>query len=189
MGMEAETKGKELNKDMETQNIRKFAEMWGDVVFIDKETSKKSSFASAKVVIDTLGTSPIEDEALLQIEDKGLRVSVFESKTVFTIIHTGPLNKEASSSSFGAPTLSRMVGANMEAEKVRDSCQQTKATQETRSCSQEAAKTNSPKTQLPREHNINCIEGRRAELLETPLDNGQLSNSSSTTITKEFQAP
>jgi len=43
--------------------------------------------------------NPIEDEAILQVEDKSYRVSVFEAKTEFTIIHTGPLNEDVSSSS------------------------------------------------------------------------------------------
>jgi len=59
------------------QNIRKIAENWGDVVFMEQETSKQESFASAKVIIDTLSVNLIEDEAIIQVEDKGFRVSVF----------------------------------------------------------------------------------------------------------------
>jgi len=43
--------------------------------------------------------TPIEDETIIQVEGKGYRVSVFEAKTKFTIIHTGPLEEEISSSS------------------------------------------------------------------------------------------
>jgi len=66
-------------------------------VFVEKESSKQESFASAKVVIDTLSMNPIEDEAIIQVEDKGFRVSVFETKTEFTIFHTGPLEEAVSS--------------------------------------------------------------------------------------------
>jgi len=41
----------------------------------------------------------IEDEAIIQVEDKGFRVSVFEAKTKFTIFHTGPMEEEISSPS------------------------------------------------------------------------------------------
>ena len=81
------------------QNIRKIAENWGDVVFVEKDTSTQASFSAAKVVIDTLCLSPIEDEAIIHVGGKGFRVSVFEAKTEFTIIHTGPLEEEVSSSS------------------------------------------------------------------------------------------
>jgi len=73
-------------------NIRKIAELWGDVVLVDNETSTMESFASAKVVIDTLCMSPIEDEAIIQVEDKGFTVFVFEAKTEFIIFHSGPLD-------------------------------------------------------------------------------------------------
>ena len=81
------------------QNIRKIAENWGDVVFVDKGTASQESFASAKVVIDTLRVHPIEDEAIIHVEDKGFRVSVFEARTEFTIIHMGPMEEEISSPS------------------------------------------------------------------------------------------
>jgi len=83
-------------------NIRKIAENWGDVVFVEEETSTKKSFAAAKVVIDSMCLSPIEDEAILQVGNKGFRISVFEAKTAYTIIHTGPLEEEDSSSSMKA---------------------------------------------------------------------------------------
>jgi len=83
------------------QNIRKIAENWGDVVFVDKSTAAQESFASAKVVIDTLSVNPIEDEAIIQVEGKGFRVSVFEAKTEFTIIHMGPIEEEISDPSRG----------------------------------------------------------------------------------------
>jgi len=76
------------------QNIKRIAENWGDIVFIENDTSLKASFASAKVVIDSLCLNPIEDEVILQVEDKGYRISVFEAKTEFTIIHTGPWMRE-----------------------------------------------------------------------------------------------
>jgi len=78
-------------------NIKRIAENWGDVVYIEKDTSLKASFASAKVIIDSLCLNPIEDGAILQVEGKGFRVSVFEAKTEYTIIHMGPLDEEASS--------------------------------------------------------------------------------------------
>jgi len=59
----------------------------------------KVSFASAKVVIDSMCLNPIEDEAIILVEDKGFRISVYEAKTEFTIIHMGPLDEEVSSSS------------------------------------------------------------------------------------------
>jgi len=71
-------------------NIRKIAEKWGDVVLVEKESSDLESFASAKVIIDTLSVNPIEEEAIIQVEDKGFKVSIFEAKTEFTIFHTGP---------------------------------------------------------------------------------------------------
>jgi len=33
------------------QNIRKIAENWGDVVYVEKDTAKQASFSSVKVVI------------------------------------------------------------------------------------------------------------------------------------------
>ena len=72
------------------QNIKKIAENWGDVVFVEKDTTMKTSFASARVVIDTLCLSPIEDEAILQDGTKGFRISVFEAKLnsqSFTLVH------------------------------------------------------------------------------------------------------
>jgi len=80
------------------QNIKKIIENWGDVVYVEKDISAMASFAFAKVVIDSLCMEPIEDEALLQVGDKGFRVSVFEAKTEFIIIHTGPLDEESSAS-------------------------------------------------------------------------------------------
>jgi len=47
------------------QNIKRIAENLGDVVYIEKDTSNMTSFASAKVVIDTLCMNPIEDEAVI----------------------------------------------------------------------------------------------------------------------------
>ena len=81
------------------QNIRRIAENWGDVVYVENDTSMKTSFASAKVVVDSLCLNPIEDEAILQVEDKGYRILVYEAKTEFTIIRMGPLDKEVLSSS------------------------------------------------------------------------------------------
>ena len=81
------------------ENIKKIAENWGDVVYVEKDISAMASFAFAKVVIDSLCMEPIEDEALLQVGDKGFRVSVFEAKTKFIIIHAGPLDEESSASS------------------------------------------------------------------------------------------
>ena len=78
------------------QNIRKIAENWGDVVLVEKESSKLESFAAAKVIIDTLSVNPIEDEAIIQVENKGFRVSVFETKTEYTIFHSGPLDEDNS---------------------------------------------------------------------------------------------
>ena len=63
---------------------------------MDKDTASQASFASAKVVIDTLSVNPIEDEAIIQVKDKGFRVSVFETKTEYTIIHMGPMEEEIS---------------------------------------------------------------------------------------------
>jgi len=74
------------------KNIKKIAETWGDVVLVDKESSKLESFASAKVVIDTLCMKPIDDEVIIQVGDKGFKVSVFEAKTEYTIFHSGPLD-------------------------------------------------------------------------------------------------
>ena len=51
-------------------NIRKIAQNWGDVAFVDKSTASHESFASTKVVIDTLSVNPIEDEAIIQVEGK-----------------------------------------------------------------------------------------------------------------------
>jgi len=90
-------------------NIRKIAETWRDVVYVDKDTSEQASFSSIKVVIDTLSMNPIDDEAILQVEDEGYRVSTFEAKTQFTIIHTGPLNEEVSSSSMGIKSSQKVV--------------------------------------------------------------------------------
>ena len=92
------------------QNIKRIAENWGDVVYVEKDTSLKASFASAKVVVDSLCLNPIEDEAILQVENKGYRVSVFEAKTEYTIIHTGPLDEEASSSSMKFNCSQKMNG-------------------------------------------------------------------------------
>jgi len=82
------------------QNIKKIAENWGDVVLMEEESLKLKSFASAKVIIDTLSVFPIEDEAIVQVQNKGFRVSVFEAKIEFTIFHTGPLEEVSS----GSPT-------------------------------------------------------------------------------------
>ena len=46
-------------------------------MFVEKESSKLESFASAKVIIDILSVNLIEDEAIIQVEDKGFRVLVF----------------------------------------------------------------------------------------------------------------
>ena len=62
------------------------------MVLVEKESSNLESFASAKVIIDTLCMKPIEDEVIIQVEDKGFKVSVFEAKTEYTIFHTGPLD-------------------------------------------------------------------------------------------------
>jgi len=74
------------------ENIKKIAETWGDVVLVEKESSKLESFASAKVIIDTLCMKPIEDEVIIQVKDIGFTVSVFEAKTEYTIFHSGPLD-------------------------------------------------------------------------------------------------
>ena len=94
------------------QNIRKIAENWGDVVYVEQDTSTLESFSSAKVVIDTLSMSPIEDEAILHVQGKGFRVSVFEARTEFTIIHTGPLEEEVSSSSMNRVDVMEFNGKN-----------------------------------------------------------------------------
>jgi len=78
------------------QNIKRIAENWGDVVYIEKDTSKMTSFASAKVVIDTLCMNPIKDEAIIQVEDEGYIISMFEAKTEFIIFHMGPVDKDFS---------------------------------------------------------------------------------------------
>jgi len=70
--------------------------MWGDVVKVEKESSKLESFASAKVIIDTLSVYPIEDEAIIQVDDLGFKVSVFEAKTEYTIFHTRPIDEDSS---------------------------------------------------------------------------------------------
>jgi len=74
------------------QNIKKIAETWGDVVLVEMESYKLGSFASAKVVIDTLCMKPIDDEVIIQVKDKGFKVSVFEARTEYTIFHSGPLD-------------------------------------------------------------------------------------------------
>jgi len=61
-----------------------------------KESSKLESFAAAKVIIDTLSVNPIEDETIIQVDNKGFRVSVFETKTEYTIFHIGPLDEDSS---------------------------------------------------------------------------------------------
>ena len=66
------------------QNIKRIAENWGDVVSIEKDTSNMTSFASAKVVIDSLCMNPIEDEAVIQVEHVGYRISVFEACLLYT---------------------------------------------------------------------------------------------------------
>jgi len=80
------------------ENIRKIAENWGDVVLVEEEASKLKSFASAKVIIDTLCMNPIDEEAIIQVKHKGFRVSIFEAKTEFTIFHTGPIDEISSGS-------------------------------------------------------------------------------------------
>jgi len=80
------------------QNIKRIAENWGDVVSIEKDTSNLTSFASAKVVIDSLCMSPIEDEAVIQVGHVGYRISVFEAKTEITIFHMGSVDKDRSPS-------------------------------------------------------------------------------------------
>ena len=56
---------------------------------MDKVTALQESFASAKVVIDTLNVNSI-DEAIIQAEG---------AKTEFTVIHMGPMEEETSSPS------------------------------------------------------------------------------------------
>jgi len=73
------------------KNIKEIAGNWGDVVLVEEESASMESFASAKVIVDTLSVNQIADEAIIQVEDKGFRISVFEAKTEFTIFHTGPL--------------------------------------------------------------------------------------------------
>jgi len=63
---------------------------------VEKESSKLESFASAKVILDTLSVNPIEDEAIIQVKDKGFKVSAFEAKMEFTIFHTGPMEEDSS---------------------------------------------------------------------------------------------
>ena len=75
------------------QNIKQIAGQWGDVLYVDQDTSKQASFASAKVVIDTLCMNPIEDEAIIQVENVGYRISVFEAKSEFTIFHVGSVDE------------------------------------------------------------------------------------------------
>ena len=80
-------------------NIKRIAENWGDVVHIEEDTARLTSFASAKVVIDTLCLSPIEDEVLIHVGNEGYRVAVFEAKTEFKIFHMGTGIEDISSSS------------------------------------------------------------------------------------------
>ena len=68
-------------------------------MLVEKESSKLESFASAKVIIDTLSVHSIEDEAIVQVEDKGFKVSVFEAKAEFKIFHIGPLDEDSSGES------------------------------------------------------------------------------------------
>ena len=57
--------------------------------------------------------SPIKDEAILHVQGKGFRVSVFEARTEFTIIHTGPLEEEVSSSSMNRVDVMESNGKNV----------------------------------------------------------------------------
>jgi len=68
-------------------NIRRLAANWGDVVLVEKETSTLESGASAKVLIDTLSMQQIEEEVIIQDENKGFKVFVFEAKMEFSIFH------------------------------------------------------------------------------------------------------
>jgi len=68
-------------------NIRRLAANWGDVVLVEKETSTLESGASAKVLIDTLSMQQIEEEVIIQDENKGFKVFVFEAKIEFSIFH------------------------------------------------------------------------------------------------------
>jgi len=74
-------------------NIRSIAANWGDVVMVEKETSTLESLASAKVLIDTLSMYQIAEEAIVQVEDKGYKVFVFEAKNEITIFHIGSLGE------------------------------------------------------------------------------------------------
>ena len=75
------------------QNIKQIAGQWGDVLYVETDTSKMASFASAKVVVDTLCMNPIEDEAIIQVETEGYRISVFEAKTEYSIFHLGSVDE------------------------------------------------------------------------------------------------
>ena len=75
-------------------NIKSIAANWGDVVMVEKESTTLESLASAKVLIDTLSMHQIEEEAIIQVEDKGFKVFVFEAKTEVTIFHIGSLDED-----------------------------------------------------------------------------------------------
>jgi len=74
-------------------------------VLVGKESSKLESFTSAKVIIDTLSVNPIKDEAIIHVGDKGFKVFVFEAKTEFTILYTGPMDEDSS-----GPFISKGIG-------------------------------------------------------------------------------
>jgi len=42
--------------------------------------------------------NPIEDETIIQVENVGYRISVFEAKTEITIFHMGSVDEDVSSS-------------------------------------------------------------------------------------------
>ena len=69
-----------------------------------------ASFASAKVVIDTLCMSPIEYESVIQVENEGFRIAVFEAKTEFTIFHLGTGVEDISSCSMKAKVSQKKMG-------------------------------------------------------------------------------
>jgi len=74
--------------------IRVIAANWGDVVLVENETTTMESMAAAKVLIDTLSMQHIQDEAIIQHENKGFKIFVSEAKCEFTIFHIGSLGKE-----------------------------------------------------------------------------------------------
>ena len=104
-------------------NIRKIAEIWGDVVMVEEESLKFRSFASAKVIVDTLSLNPIEDEVIIQVKDKGFKVSVLEAKMEFTIFHTGPLDeKDQSRGGVHGGSSNNVHGSSKDGQTKDDSC-------------------------------------------------------------------